>query len=89
MNRKGEAATITPQGGTPVPEAVAYAAPRIEDTFALIEAVLEQGGTVKATYDEQLGYPQARGARPERRRGREGRDHDREPQAPLTRGPAA
>ncbi len=57
VSRKGEAATITPQGGTPVPEAVAYAAPRIEDTFALIEAVLEQGGTVKATYDEQLGYP--------------------------------
>jgi hypothetical protein len=49
--------TITPQGGTPVPEAVTYAAPRIEDTFALIEAVLEQGGTVRATYDEQLGYP--------------------------------
>ena len=57
VSRKGEAATVTPQGATPVPEAVAYAVPRIEDTFALIQAVLDQGGTVKATYDEQLGYP--------------------------------
>jgi hypothetical protein len=57
VSRKGEAATVTPQGDTPAPEAVAYAAPRIEDTFALIEAVLDQGGTVEATYDEQLGYP--------------------------------
>ena len=57
VNRKGAAATVTPQGGSPAPESIAYAAPRIEDTFALIDAVLAQGGTVKATYDDKLGYP--------------------------------
>ena len=36
--RKGAEAAVTPVGNTPAPEARAYAAPRIEDTFAMIEA---------------------------------------------------
>jgi hypothetical protein len=55
--RKGEHATLTRVGNTPAPESRPYAAPRIEDTFAMIEAVLAQGGTVDATYDEELGFP--------------------------------
>lgn len=55
--RKGGTDTVTPQGGTPAAGSVSHATPSVEDTFALIEAVLDQGGTVKATYDDQLGYP--------------------------------
>ncbi len=54
--RKGGTDTVTPAAGTPA-AAPAYAVPRIEDTFALIDAVLGEGGTVEATYDDQLGYP--------------------------------
>jgi hypothetical protein len=57
VSRKGENATITPVGATPAPETHAYAVPRIEDTFAMIQAVLDQGGSVTVTYDDQLGYP--------------------------------
>jgi len=55
--QKGGTATITPVGTTPAPGSPAYATPKVEDTFAMIQAVLDQGGTVDATYDGQLGYP--------------------------------
>ena len=45
VSRDGEKATVKPENGSPAPEARSYAAPRIEDTFAMIEAVLAQGGT--------------------------------------------
>jgi len=56
VTRKGGTDTVTRVGNTPVAQPV-YATPRIEDTFAMIDAVLAQGGTVDATYDDQLGYP--------------------------------
>lgn len=53
----GDASALRRSPGTPTPEASAYAAPRIADTFRMIGDVLEQGGRVKATYDPVLGYP--------------------------------
>ena len=54
---EGEVLELHRHPGTPLPEANAVAAPRITDTFAMLEQVLAQGGTVEATYDETYGYP--------------------------------
>lgn len=43
--------------GTPIPETLGYATPRIDDTFRMIQDVLAQGGHVAARYDPVLGYP--------------------------------
>ena len=57
VTRKGGKTTIKRGPGTPAPTARSHAAPRVEATFAMLEAVLAQGGRVKATYDPKLGYP--------------------------------
>ena len=57
VTRKGDTATLKREPGTPIPEALGYATPRIEDTFAMLDEVLAQGGEVSATYDKKLGYP--------------------------------
>lgn len=57
MTLDGEVATIRRSPGTPMTEASAFATPRIEDTFRMIQEVLTQGGRVVATYDPVLGYP--------------------------------
>ena len=56
VTRKGGQTTVARVGTTPVAQP-AWASPSIEDTFAMIDAVLAQGGSVSATYDDQLGYP--------------------------------
>jgi hypothetical protein len=56
VTRKGGKDTVTRAGKTPAAQP-AWATPRIEDTFAMIDAVLADGGSVDASYDEQLGYP--------------------------------
>ena len=57
MTFDGERSAVRRSPGTPIPEARADATPRIDDTFALIEGVLAQGGRVSATYDPKLGFP--------------------------------
>ncbi len=57
VTRKGGKTKIKRGSGTPGATARAYATPRVEDTFAMLEAVLAQGGKVKARYDPKLGYP--------------------------------
>lgn len=54
---EGEVSHLRRDPGTPVPEARSYAAPRIDDSFRMIEEVLAEGGHVRATYDPVLGYP--------------------------------
>lgn len=53
----GDRSALKRSPGTPIPEARDYAAPRIDDTFRLIQQVLSQGGHVTAAYDPVLGYP--------------------------------
>jgi hypothetical protein len=53
---KGGQSTVARVGSTPAAPP-AWASPSIEGTFAIIDAVLAQGGSVTATYDDQLGYP--------------------------------
>ena len=53
----GDVSALRRSPGTPTPEARSYAAPRIDDTFRVIQEVLAQGGRVSATYDPVLGYP--------------------------------
>jgi hypothetical protein len=53
----GDVSALRRSPGTPTPEARSYAAPRIDDTFRLIQEVLAQGGRVSAAYDPVLGYP--------------------------------
>lgn len=53
----GDVSALRRSPGTPIPEASGFAAPRIDDTFHLIQQVLAQGGRVAATYDPILGYP--------------------------------
>jgi hypothetical protein len=57
MTLNGDVATLRRSPGTPGPEASAFATPRIDDTFRMIQTVLAQGGRVNATYDPVLGYP--------------------------------
>ena len=57
MTFDGERAAVRRSPGTPIPEARAYATPRMDDTFALLEGVLAQGGRITATYDPKLGFP--------------------------------
>lgn len=57
MTLNGEVATIRRSAGTPMTEASAFATPRIEDTFRMIQELLNQGGRVVAQYDPMLGYP--------------------------------
>ena len=52
----GDVAQLHRAPGTPIPEAT-FTAPRIEDTFDVIENVLAQGGHVTATYDPRTGCP--------------------------------
>ena len=56
VTRKAGASTVARLGNTPVAQPV-YATTSVEDTFAMIDNVLAEGGTVDATYDDQLGYP--------------------------------
>jgi Family of unknown function (DUF6174) len=56
VSRHTGTTTVTPAGATPVARP-AWATPLVEDTFAMIDAVLAEGGTVDATYDGALGYP--------------------------------
>lgn len=53
----GDVSALRRSPGTPIPEASAFATPRIDDTFQMIQGVLAQGGRVTATYDPVLGYP--------------------------------
>jgi hypothetical protein len=53
----GDVAALKRGPGTPIPEALAYATPRIEETFQMIDEVLREGGRIRVTYDPTLGYP--------------------------------
>jgi hypothetical protein len=56
VSRHAGTTTVTPNGATPAARP-AWATPLVEDTFSMIDAVLAEGGTVDATYDDALGYP--------------------------------
>ena len=56
VTRRAGTSSVARLGATPVAQP-AYGTPLVEDTFTMIDAVLAQGGSVDATYDDQLGYP--------------------------------